>query len=69
MAVLESHHGYYLWNYVPSIAAAGIFAALFILATGAHCWRIYTCGTKFCIAFALGCFCMKIILLSHTRWY
>ncbi len=57
MAVLESHLGYYLWNYLPSQPAAGIFAAFFLLATAAHCWKIYTQGTKFCIVFAVGCFC------------
>ncbi|KAN0117846.1 RTA1 like protein [Hyaloscypha variabilis] len=56
MAVLESHNGYYLWKYVPSVAAAGIFAALFAIAMFAHFWRVYTTKSKFCLAFAIGCF-------------
>lgn len=57
MAALETHNGFYLWKYVPSIAAAGIFAALFIMATFAHFWRIHTTKSKFCMPFAIGCFC------------
>jgi hypothetical protein len=57
MAVLESHNGYYLWKYVPSIAASGIFAALFAIAMLAHFWRIHITKSKFCLAFAIGCFC------------
>jgi hypothetical protein len=60
MAVLQSHNGYYLWNYLPSQAAAGIFAALFIIATAGHCWKIYSTGAKFCTVFAIGCFCMSL---------
>ncbi|KAH6677697.1 RTA1 like protein [Halenospora varia] len=56
MAVLESHHGYYLWKYIPSAPAAGIFAALFVIATIALGWRMYTTKTWFCTAFVLGCF-------------
>jgi ABC-type multidrug transport system permease subunit len=57
MAVLETHYGYYLWKYIPSNAAAGIFAAFFLLATAAHFYRLYTTKAKFCLAFALGCLC------------
>ncbi|KAF4630747.1 hypothetical protein G7Y89_g7393 [Cudoniella acicularis] len=56
MAVLQTHNGYYLWKYIPSAPAAGIFAALFLIATAAHAWRIHTTKAKFCIAFTVGCF-------------
>lgn len=68
MAVLESYKGYYLWQYIPSEAAAGLFAAIFIIATFAHCWNIYQKGTKFCIPFALGCFCMFEFFFLALVW-
>lgn len=57
MAILESHNGYYLWNYLPSQPAAGIFAVLFIFATAAHSWKFYSTGAKFCTVFVIGCVC------------
>ncbi|KFY04898.1 hypothetical protein V491_09240 [Pseudogymnoascus sp. VKM F-3775] len=56
MAVLETHNGYYLWKYLPSVPAAAIFILLFALATAAHCWKLYTTKAKFCWAFTIGCF-------------
>ncbi|KAE8443881.1 hypothetical protein EG329_001290 [Mollisiaceae sp. DMI_Dod_QoI] len=56
MAVLESHNGYYLWKYIPSSAAAGIFATLFLLSTGAHAYKTWTTKAGFCWAFTIGCF-------------
>lgn len=64
MAVLETHNGYYLWKYIPSIAAAVIFAILFAVAMLAHFWKIYTTQARFCLAFAIGCFCRFIPKLS-----
>ncbi|KAI9727800.1 MAG: hypothetical protein M1834_007947 [Cirrosporium novae-zelandiae] len=54
MAVLESHNGYYLWQYIPSKAAGGIFATLFLLAIIAHSWRLLKTRTWSCIAFLIG---------------
>lgn len=60
MVQLEKYRGsYYLWLYVPSLPAAVIFLMLFLGATAAHCWRVYKDKTKFCIAFAVGCFCKR----------
>ncbi|KUJ10548.1 RTA1 like protein [Mollisia scopiformis] len=56
MAVLESHNGYYLWKYIPSSAAAGIFLTLFLFATAAHAYKVWTTKAKFCWAFTIGCF-------------
>ncbi|TEY86385.1 hypothetical protein BOTCAL_0009g00120 [Botryotinia calthae] len=56
MAKLEPYRGdYYLWNYIPSKAAAIIFIILFIVTTGLHTWRIYKTKSWFCIAFTVGC--------------
>lgn len=55
MAGLEPYkHGYYLWKYVPSAAAAGIFCAIFGVVTIAFVWRIWKTRTWFCIPFAVG---------------
>ena len=54
MAKLESHNGYYLWRYVPSIAAAVIFAILFAAGAAVHTWRMVKTKTWFCIAFTVG---------------
>ncbi|GIK05410.1 hypothetical protein Aspvir_009519 [Aspergillus viridinutans] len=56
MAELQSYKGYYLWHYVPSKAAAVIFALLFLAATLYHVWKIWRMKTYFCICFALGGF-------------
>lgn len=58
MAKLEpTKGGYYLWNYVPSIAAAIIFILVFLVLTSLVSWRMYKTKTWFCIPFALGGFC------------
>ncbi|KAL4940212.1 hypothetical protein BDV06DRAFT_230509 [Aspergillus oleicola] len=55
MAKLEPYVGnYYLWEYVPSIAASIIFLLLFLAATVFHCWKAWKTNARFCIAFCLG---------------
>ncbi|KAF7894519.1 uncharacterized protein EAF01_009970 [Botrytis porri] len=55
MAKLEPYHDdYYLWNYVPSMAAAVIFIVLFIITTGLHTWRMFKTKSWFCTAFFIG---------------
>lgn len=49
--------GYYLWNYVPSIAAAVIFLLLFLGMTALISWRMFKTKTWFCLPFAIGGFC------------
>ncbi|KAF4160172.1 hypothetical protein CNMCM8927_002652 [Aspergillus lentulus] len=56
MTELQSYKGYYLWHYVPSKAAAVIFALLFLAATLYHVWKIWRMKTYFCTCFALGGF-------------
>ncbi|KAJ8110435.1 hypothetical protein OPT61_g6728 [Boeremia exigua] len=57
MAVLEPlPGGYYLWNYIPSIAAAVIFILLFLAMTALISWRMFKTKTWFCIPFAIGGF-------------
>jgi hypothetical protein len=58
MAVLEPlEGGYYLWKYVPSIAAAVILALIFLVMTGLISYRMFKTKTWFCIPFAIGGFC------------
>ncbi|XDG09931.1 hypothetical protein ABKA04_009546 [Annulohypoxylon sp. FPYF3050] len=55
MAELKPFRGnYYLWQYLPSTAAAGIFVALFILGTGYVTWKVVRTRTYFCIVFIIG---------------
>ncbi|KAK1138412.1 hypothetical protein N8T08_002629 [Aspergillus melleus] len=56
MPELQSYKGFYLWQYVPSRAAAVIFIILFLIATAFHVWKIWKLKTRFCICFALGGF-------------
>jgi hypothetical protein len=63
MAVLEPYKGgYYLWKYIPSLAAAVIFLLLFIVATVYHSWKLYNTKARFCLAFVIGGICMYAIL-------
>lgn len=56
MAQLKPVDGtdYFLWKYLPSIPAAVVFLLLFTGVTAAHCWRMKTTRTWFCIPFAIG---------------
>lgn len=54
MPTLESHNGYYLWHYVPSLIAAIIFEVLFVLVTLFHAYKIARTKTWFCIVFVIG---------------
>lgn len=60
MAKLEPlKSGYYLWNYVPSIAAAVIFILLFFAMTALISWRMWKTKTWFNVPFAIGGFCER----------
>lgn len=55
MAKLEPYKGdYYLWDYLPSLPAAIAFAALFLILTAMHSWRMLRSKLWFCIPFAVG---------------
>ncbi|RAL04964.1 RTA1 domain-containing protein [Aspergillus ibericus CBS 121593] len=55
MAKLEPYKGgYYLWQYLPSLAAAAIFTIAFIAATGMHFVRLSQWRARFCLPFAIG---------------
>lgn len=62
MAELQSYRGYYLWRYVPSLAASIIFLILFLATTVYHSWKIWRTRTRFCIVFAIGGLCMQAIV-------
>jgi hypothetical protein len=49
--------GYYVWHYVPSIAAAVIFIILFLALTAFHCWKLFKTKVRFTIPFAVGGLC------------
>ncbi|KAE8373050.1 RTA1 like protein [Aspergillus bertholletiae] len=46
--------GYYVWNYVPSVAAAIIFILLFLAITSFHFWKIYKTKVHVTLPFAIG---------------
>ncbi|KAJ5651413.1 uncharacterized protein N7484_005136 [Penicillium longicatenatum] len=55
MAKLEPmKNGYYLWHYVPSIAAAVIFVILFFVVTVFHFWKLFKSKARFTLPFAIG---------------
>ncbi|KAJ9136871.1 RTA1 like protein [Pleurostoma richardsiae] len=54
MPTLETHNGYPLWHYIPSLPAAIVFAVLFGAATFLHNYLMATRRTWFCIPFIVG---------------
>ncbi|KAH7009168.1 RTA1 like protein-domain-containing protein [Macrophomina phaseolina] len=55
MAKLEAFRGdYYLWEYVPSVAASVIFLLLFLAPTLFHVWKAWKTRARFCIPFIIG---------------
>lgn len=71
MAELQPYKGgYYLWQYVPSSAAAVIFLILFLATTLVHfCKILWKTRTRFCLVFAVGglyvAFLVAIYLCSY----
>jgi hypothetical protein len=69
MAKLEPFRGdYYLWEYVPSIAASIVFLILFFIPTAYHCWKAWKIRARFCIPFCIGGICTTSPL-STNRTY
>ncbi|GLA02535.1 hypothetical protein AnigIFM60653_002009 [Aspergillus niger] len=55
MAKLEPYkHGVYLWQYLPSLAAAVIFAIIFASVTVVHFIKLKKWRARFCIPYAIG---------------
>ncbi|KAL7621123.1 hypothetical protein AAE478_008437 [Parahypoxylon ruwenzoriense] len=55
MVELKPYRGdYYLWKYLPSVAAAVVFAILFTTITGLHCYRLFKTKLWFCLPFIIG---------------
>ncbi|KAJ6078659.1 hypothetical protein N7467_008412 [Penicillium canescens] len=46
--------GYYVWHYVPSIAASVIFTIIFSAITAIHFWKLFKTKVRFTIPFAIG---------------
>ncbi|KAK3673639.1 hypothetical protein LTR78_006544 [Recurvomyces mirabilis] len=57
MPELETFHGSYLWDYLPNLPAAIVFATLFTLATVMHTWRMCKGRMWFCVPFVIGGVC------------
>lgn len=59
---------YYLWKYVPSLAASAIFVTLFTGVTAALCWRMFRTRSWFCIPFVVGGICtLHIPIPEETK--
>ncbi|ETS73333.1 hypothetical protein PFICI_14938 [Pestalotiopsis fici W106-1] len=58
--LLPLKSGYYIWHYVPSLPAAIIFLALYLVVTLAQSWRLWRTRLWFCIPFVVGGF-MEVI--------
>jgi hypothetical protein len=54
-----------LYRYTPSIAAASIFAAVFLVITIFHCIRLWRCRAYFFIPFIIGVLCANS---PHSEW-
>ncbi|GAA92900.1 RTA1 domain protein [Aspergillus luchuensis IFO 4308] len=63
MAKLEPFSGdYYLWEYVPSMAASIIFLLLLFFApTVFHVWKAWKTHARFCIPFIIGGVCTYLL--------
>ena len=47
---------FYLWKYVPNMAAAVIFLILYLAASLMHTWKMIRMRMWFCIPFVIGGF-------------
>jgi hypothetical protein len=56
---------FYLWKYVPSMAAAVIFLILYLIASCMHTWKMWTMRMWFCIPFVIGGFCPSLLSLLY----
>lgn len=57
----------YLWDYVPNLPAAVVFAFLFALLTMVHTWKMIRLKMWFCIPFIIGGFCMYANLVMSSK--
>ncbi|PWY78445.1 hypothetical protein BO94DRAFT_558759 [Aspergillus sclerotioniger CBS 115572] len=68
MAKLEPYKGgVYLWQYLPSLAAAVIFTIVFIVATVFHFIKLSQWRARFSLPFAIGGIFVHLSLIS-IRW-
>ncbi|UPK99877.1 hypothetical protein LCI18_010812 [Fusarium solani-melongenae] len=54
MPKLETHNGYPLWRYIPSLPAAIVFVVIFGILTIGHAWKMFRHRMWFCIPFVVG---------------
>lgn len=60
---VEPYKGwYYLWKYVPSIPAAGVFAGVFLIVTVLVTWKAWKSRTWYCIILSVGGLCELMFL-------
>lgn len=57
MSDSSQHIDFKLYRYTPSVAAAAIFIALFIITTVFHLWQLIKSRSWYFIAFVLGGIC------------
>ena len=57
---------FYLWSYVPSIAAGAIFTIVFLVLSAAHTWKMWTKRMWFCLPFVIGGYCEFTLLSSNS---
>lgn len=49
---------FYLWKYVPSMAAAVIFLIIYLIASFMHAWKMWKTRMWFCTPLVIGGFCL-----------
>lgn len=54
MSDSSQHIDFKLYRYTPSVAAAAIFIALFIITTALHVWQLIKSRSWYFVAFVLG---------------
>lgn len=54
MPALESHNGYYLWHYIPSLPLAVVFGCIFAIWTSLHAWKMFKTRMWLSIPFVVG---------------
>ncbi|RSL62890.1 hypothetical protein CEP54_005552 [Fusarium duplospermum] len=54
MPTLETHNGYPLWRYIPSLPTAIVFVVIFGILTIGHAWKMFRHRMWFCIPFVVG---------------
>jgi hypothetical protein len=60
--------GCYLWKYVPSLALAVTYLALFAILSIAHTWKMFRYRVWFCLPFAVGGYREYLLRSMFVAW-